>query len=312
MQEKAIVFACEELYSSLVTKRLTSTRPIMSYLSQGCTKNGVHARDHAVIHTSDYPSYLPGEERLMDLRPIKVKQYSPRDRLDPTSRLNYAKVYTIEYNVTVRFIGEVHGDSADVFIDSYNSIHPRLSESVPPVPVISNPENSTILTPEYSQVAYAEGERIEELRKPLFRRHTDSSSPSATPGLFGMDSSGNDVETDLTAHRDILGPNDSGYGSVPGVIARKNEPDDDTQSIRSILTNAPRVRLPPEEEENLISAFAGDLCQDIGFTGDLDGAFDRMTTRLPDLLKSFAVRLEGACLSQEERDAKEFVRQQRK
>jgi Family of unknown function (DUF6590) len=33
---------------------------------------------------------------------------SPREKLDPASRINYAKMYTIEYNVKVFFIGSVH------------------------------------------------------------------------------------------------------------------------------------------------------------------------------------------------------------
>ncbi len=38
---------------------------------------------------------------------IRVKMFSPKDKLDITSRINYAKVYTIEYNVKVHFIGKV-------------------------------------------------------------------------------------------------------------------------------------------------------------------------------------------------------------
>jgi hypothetical protein len=38
---------------------------------------------------------------------IRVEMNTPRDKLDVTSRMNYAKVYTIEYNVKVHFIGRV-------------------------------------------------------------------------------------------------------------------------------------------------------------------------------------------------------------
>jgi hypothetical protein len=38
---------------------------------------------------------------------IRVKMFTPREKLDEASRINYAKVYTIEYNVKVFFIGEV-------------------------------------------------------------------------------------------------------------------------------------------------------------------------------------------------------------
>ena len=103
---------------------------------------------------------------------------------------------------------------------------------------------------------------------------------------------------------------DSGYGSMPDAITEGHQQDEDKMSIRSILTNASRVRLPPQEEQYLISSFAGDLCQDIGFQGDLD-MHDRISTRLPDLLKAFTWRLGEEVSSKTERDAKEFVRQQR-
>jgi hypothetical protein len=41
---------------------------------------------------------------------ICVNLSDKRDKLDVTSRINYAKVYTIEYNVKVHFIGKVDPD----------------------------------------------------------------------------------------------------------------------------------------------------------------------------------------------------------
>jgi len=103
---------------------------------------------------------------------------------------------------------------------------------------------------------------------------------------------------------------DSGIGSMPDTVSKSKEQDDDKRSIRSILTNASRVLLPPQEEKHLISVFAGGLCQDIVFRGDLD-ARNRISTRLSDLLKNFTLRLEERVNSKTEGDAKEFVRQQR-
>jgi hypothetical protein len=77
----------------------------MTYGGQGCLKRGVHAEDHAIIYTSTYPEEFAGEG--MRKKPIKVKPYSPQHKLEPASRLNYAKVYTVEYNVKVWFIGEI-------------------------------------------------------------------------------------------------------------------------------------------------------------------------------------------------------------
>jgi hypothetical protein len=124
------------------------------------------------------------------------------------------------------------------------------------------------------------------------------------------------ARADPPSYGDMVGPMntnlDSGYGSVPNAISMNNKENDDAHSIRSVITNASRVLLPPEEGENLISAFAGDLYQDIGFYDKSDDACGHLSTRLPELLKTFTLRLEKNVGSKTERDAKEFVRQQRK
>lgn len=139
-------------------------------------------------------------------------------------------------------------------------------------------------------------------------RHSDSETESDSMSSTIL----RDRFLEDEVYKSVIGPTnakfDSGYGSMLDAVSESNEQDDDTRSIRSILTNVSRV-LPPQEEEHLISAFAGDLCQDIGFRGDLDDARDRVSARLPDLLKAFTLRLEEN--SKTERDAKEFVRQQR-
>lgn len=104
---------------------------------------------------------------------------------------------------------------------------------------------------------------------------------------------------------------DSRYGSMSNTASKSIEQDDDKGSIRSILTNVSRVHFLPEEEEDLIVVFAGDLCQDIDLRGDHGDTHDRISACLPDLLKTFTLRLEESISSEAERKAKEFVRQQR-
>jgi hypothetical protein len=103
---------------------------------------------------------------------------------------------------------------------------------------------------------------------------------------------------------------DSGYGSISDPLIGMNE-NDDAKSIRSIITNASRVSLPLQEKEHLLSAFTSDLCQDIGFGSYGTDERNRILLHLPDLLKAFALRLEGSVTSKAEGDAKEFLRQQR-
>jgi len=63
----------------------------------------VKANDHAIIYTSsDPPSPFDGE--YLSKEPIKVISKSPRHKLESSSRLNYAKIYTVEHNVKVLFV----------------------------------------------------------------------------------------------------------------------------------------------------------------------------------------------------------------
>ena len=71
------------------------------------------------------PEETKGERQLPN-EPICVKPKQPHDKLDSTSRLNYAKIYTVEHNVKVCFIGIVHGKSTAALIRDYNKINTLL------------------------------------------------------------------------------------------------------------------------------------------------------------------------------------------
>jgi hypothetical protein len=57
---------------------------------------------------------LPGEKKLLK-KAVRVTGTSPKDKLDKASRVNYSKVYTIEHNLKVCFIGQIHKDSEAIF-----------------------------------------------------------------------------------------------------------------------------------------------------------------------------------------------------
>lgn len=73
------------------------------------------------------PEELKGESKLSK-KAIRVAPLGRRDVLDPASRLNYAKIYTVEYNVKVCFIGEIHKTSVKYFVRDYNAQHQPLPE----------------------------------------------------------------------------------------------------------------------------------------------------------------------------------------
>jgi hypothetical protein len=74
----------------------------LTYNGQGVRKRGVHAEHHAIIYSGKKPVAFRGEkEKGLQMRSIKVSPDNPRHKLDDASRLNYAKTYTVEYNVKV-------------------------------------------------------------------------------------------------------------------------------------------------------------------------------------------------------------------
>jgi len=100
----------------------------MSYEGRGATKPGVHAEHHAIIYTSPEPVWLTNEENAgMVFKPVKVVPDSGRHKLDKASRLNYAKLYTVEHNVKVWFIGNIHRDFLPQVLNDHNITHPPLT-----------------------------------------------------------------------------------------------------------------------------------------------------------------------------------------
>jgi hypothetical protein len=66
------------------------------------------------------PTARPGENLIRD--PIRVVPKTDRDKLHPDSRINYAKIYTVEHNVKVLFIGQIHKRSEGRFMTAFNDV----------------------------------------------------------------------------------------------------------------------------------------------------------------------------------------------
>ena len=56
------------------------------------------------------PAKLP-EESDLNKTPIAVDKASPDQKLHPLSRLNFAKIHTVNWNVKVMNVGKVAGES---------------------------------------------------------------------------------------------------------------------------------------------------------------------------------------------------------
>ncbi|KAK5123700.1 hypothetical protein LTR85_002336 [Meristemomyces frigidus] len=90
---------------------------IWTYDHRGVAKQGVKKSDHAIIYTGRVApgvthAELAGRNEA-PMRPdaIRVDSNDRTQRLDPMSRLNFAKVYTVEHNVKVFDFGFVNDQS---------------------------------------------------------------------------------------------------------------------------------------------------------------------------------------------------------
>jgi len=103
----------------------TKSRPILTYGGQGTLKHGIHPEDHAMIYTlkrgEGIPDPLPNE--VLRKRPVRMIPSSERHKLDDASRLNYAKIYTVEHNVKVQFVGHIDRKHEQQVVTEYNKTH---------------------------------------------------------------------------------------------------------------------------------------------------------------------------------------------
>lgn len=91
-----------------------------------------------MIYTAPEKDYLAGEGELVNPK-IKMNAV-PGELLDKASRINYAKMYTIEHNFNVAFIGQIADETWNTFWLSLGRVSENPSGDDPtpspyPVPV---------------------------------------------------------------------------------------------------------------------------------------------------------------------------------
>lgn len=104
-----------------------------TYGGQGVTKVGVNPSTHAIIHMRGSRASSLELEYGMTKQLIAVDPAYPGIHLDPVTRLNFSKVYTVEHTVKTMNIGRVTEESMPLF-DGYwqtqsNPCWKRLSDS---------------------------------------------------------------------------------------------------------------------------------------------------------------------------------------
>lgn len=101
--------------------------PVQTYSLDGVAKPSVVKSHHSIIYSrSRAPKpksdELPrGEEEGM-LRAIRVVARSRSEHLDPMSRLNYDKVYTVEHNIKVYEFGDIHREHLKRFLRNWRKV----------------------------------------------------------------------------------------------------------------------------------------------------------------------------------------------
>lgn len=83
---------------------------------------------HTVIYMlgqTDTSSTLRANERGMTKEPIAVKPSRPDSRLNPMSRLNFGKVYTVEHNIKAMDVGMVVKESMMHLKTYFSEVCPR-------------------------------------------------------------------------------------------------------------------------------------------------------------------------------------------
>ncbi|KAL1386014.1 hypothetical protein HDK64DRAFT_256065 [Phyllosticta capitalensis] len=114
--------------------------PIQTYQSQGVAKRGIVKSEHSIIF-SDRTAPLPKpREHPVGMEigmrdPIRVRATHPEERnMDPLSRINYAKPYTVEHYVKSYDFGQVDPAYEHVLQNNFAAVWNR----VPGVPDLGN------------------------------------------------------------------------------------------------------------------------------------------------------------------------------
>ena len=109
-------------------KNYCSALPILSYGKRGVSKLGVNKSEHTIVHTGkESPPALPAEkphrdEQGMRSPAIRVTPDNTIDKLDPLSRLHFARVHTIEQNIKVMSFGMVHEKSRASLLHHFRDV----------------------------------------------------------------------------------------------------------------------------------------------------------------------------------------------
>ncbi|KAF8853414.1 hypothetical protein BDZ45DRAFT_694311 [Acephala macrosclerotiorum] len=160
--------------------------PILTYGGQGVLKRGIHAETHAQIYSSHKPPRVSYEEMEKGLtrKPIRIRPESQSENLDPMSRLNYAKIYTIEHNIKVLSVGRVTNTDGQTLVNDFDDIHRPLADTW------GLPLNS-----QQSQRPDTWGLPLNSQQSPARREYSQPSSPQEQAAYYNVDTTVTGLES---------------------------------------------------------------------------------------------------------------------
>jgi hypothetical protein len=80
-----------------------------TYHRQGASKDGIKAENYAAVYRlGGEPEVGPNEDMTKEPFPIKVEEAG--ESIDPTSRIDFGRVYTVEHNIKVLKVGRIPND----------------------------------------------------------------------------------------------------------------------------------------------------------------------------------------------------------
>ena len=80
-----------------------------TYHRQGASKDGIKAENYAAVYPlGGEPEVGPNENLTKEPFPIKVEEAG--ESIDPTSRIDFGRVYTVEHNIKVLKVGRIPND----------------------------------------------------------------------------------------------------------------------------------------------------------------------------------------------------------
>ena len=109
------------LCNTLVWLFANNYSPIITYNHKGIVRPGINRGDHAIIYSGKTaPQPLPGEPEFLK-SPIRIVLKLPHEKLLKESWINYAKIYSVEHNVKVKFIGQIAPSSQKIFMSDFDA-----------------------------------------------------------------------------------------------------------------------------------------------------------------------------------------------